>query len=157
MSDFADPVPEPATPDAPTSPVVLDKTQRYALVALGGLALVAVALAAVLRNRRAHTLVGVIDLPPEGPARQADIVASLRHLAAAVDGRLQGLQQQLDALNQHVGLAGTLPEPSQTVGGFSFGEVGPSGNGVASNLTYEQATADQSENIPPSPAATSLP
>lgn len=149
--EFPDAVPEPEAPKQPL--IVLTREQKVALVGLGGLFLVAFTLSALLRARRSrgNDLVGLVSLPESGPAPSADLVASIRHLAAAVDDRMQGFQQQLDALHQAVGTAGPLPEPTPTINPFNSNGREPA------NQSYEAAIAEQPENIPPSPAATSLP
>jgi hypothetical protein len=125
-------------------PVGLDKTQRYMLIACGGLAVVAIALALLTRRRSASEWARSTY-----PVHGADLEGSLRHFVDAADSRFQGMQQQLDALHRAVGTQGPLPHPSPT--------VAPNGTG-APNLTFEQAIADQPpENTPPGPAAVGLP
>ena len=125
----------------------LSDSQKYALLALGGLALVALVLSSMARRR------GVFPGRTPGSLERevqisADWAASLRHFAAAVDVRMAGMQQQLDALHQAVGTEGPLPYPSET--------VSPNGTGPSST-SYEAAVADQPENVVPNPASTSLP
>ena len=157
-------VPEPTTPpspDTPTSPLVgftLTTEQKIALVSLGGLTVVALILAAMLRarRRRGNDMLGLVALPESGPAPSADIVASLRYLAQATGDRFAGIQQQLDALHEALGTRGPATEPSPTIDQFNMGGAASNGNGV-SHQTYEQAIADQPENVVPGPAATSQP
>lgn len=125
-------------------------TYRFPLIVLGGLALTALVLGGVAR-RRGVPLARTDGYQPgsleRDIQRSADWEASLRHFAAAVDTRMQGFQQQLDALHAALGTEGPALHPSATA---------PHTNGAA-NISYESAVADQPENIPPAPAATSLP
>jgi hypothetical protein len=147
--DIPDPVtPEPIDDTRSGALATVWEEHRYALIALGGLALLAVVLSVAARRR--GVLPGGSRSQP-GPLERevqisADWAASLRHLAAACDQRMQGMQQQLDSIFATLGAEGPRVEPSPTV----------SPNGAA-NLTYESAISDQPENIPPGPATTGMP
>lgn len=119
---------------------------KYPLLILGGLVVVAAMLGSVARRRGVLPGVGV-DRTAPGPLERtvqfsADWEASLRHFAQAVDQRMAGFQQQLDAMHAALGTDGPLSAPTATLNG-------------AANQTYEAATAEQPENIPPGPAAVS--
>lgn len=147
--DVNPPTPDLPTPDARTGFADLWESHRYALITLGGLALLAVVLGSTARRR--GVLPGGRRYEPGPLERQiqvnADWEASLRHFAAAVDLRCQGMQQQLDSIHQALGTEGPATHPSATV----------SPNGSAPNVTYEAAIADQPENVAPGPAAVSEP
>lgn len=137
-------------PDVTSSDVRgLLSTYKYPLLILGGLLVTAALLSSLARRRGVLSAVGGTRTAP-GPLEQtvqfsADWEASLRHFAQAVDQRMAGFQQQLDAMHQALGTDGPLSSPSDTLNGRG-----------APNLTYEAATADQAENIPPGPASVSL-
>lgn len=119
---------------------------KWPLLILGGLTVTAIVLSGVARRRGVPVAVGSGYNPgslEREVQRSADWEASLRHFAAAVDTRMQGFQQQLDALHSALGTEGPSPKVSVGVNG-------------AANQSYESATADQEENIPPGPASVSM-
>lgn len=151
MTDSLDPQPaDLGVPDADDVRGFLSQ-YRYPLIVLGGLLVTAVLLSAVARRRGVLPgSVGVSTAP--GPLERevrisADWEASLRHFATAVDTRMAGMQQQLDALHAAVGTDGPALHPSAVI----------APNGRSANLSYEAAIEGQDENIPPAPAATSMP
>lgn len=138
-------------PTEPGAGFALTDGQKYAILALGGLAFVAILLSVAARRRGVlGSGAGGYSLATDAAFVGSDWQASMRHFAGAVDNRFQGIEQQLQSIHQAVGTTPTADTPSPFV---------PNSNGLgrAVNLTYEQATADQDENIPPGPASVGLP
>lgn len=145
--------PNPSTPEPPAAPVIpvvsrLSDTQRYALyglVALTGVALILSAMA-----RRARHQPGVEYF---APGDSGDWEASIRHLAAAIDHRFAGIQQQLNSLHAAVGTTGTADHVSPTVPNIPP-VVAP--NGTNAPAVPAATSGDPINDTPPGPAAVSL-
>ena len=119
---------------------------KYPLLVLAGLAGTAFVLGAVARRRGVYGGVPGVRATSTPPGQlertiqfSSDWENSLKHLAAAIDQRLAGVEHRITALEQY----------DPTV-------VAPNGHGVAANQTYEAATVDQPQNIAPGTASVSM-
>lgn len=138
MSD--DDLDQPERDDAP-APVTVDR--KVLLLALGGVA----ALAVILAVMRARTAPRTVPLGVDLTGPDADWRSSLEHLAAAFDVRLSGIDARLDQLaGEHVAAtAAAFSAPAPTLNGDVPERVPPPVN-VGAN-----------EPAPPAPASVSMP
>lgn len=96
------------------------------------------------RNQGTVTLGEMLDRDPDAPW-----AVSLRHLAAATDLRLRGIEERLDNLTVEMG--GTLPPPPAPVDKRFPPAPPPPPNGSMSDVPV-----GATEPPPPGPAATSM-
>jgi len=149
-------VPDPQVPNVET-PKGFSDTQRYALIALGGLTFAAIVLGMMARRRRPPGMGSDLAAVPI----TADWAESMRHLAYASDLRFQGHNQRLDAIEQTLGMHGTVVTETVPNIGTAASSVMPPG--IARDADGKIPVANQtppsgdgvSDAPPPRPASTS--
>ena len=146
------PDPEPPGVGSSTHRVLSDQ-QKYALVALGGLTLVAVVLGLLARRRRAGAVADEFAAVPI----TADWAESMRHLAYASDLRFQGHNQRLDALEEALGLHGkvvteTVPNMGTAASSVMPPVIARSADGRIPVANQTPPVGDGTESPPPRPA-----
>jgi hypothetical protein len=133
----------------------LTDSQKYALLALGGLTVVAVLLGVLAGRRRQPGDSGTAWITDTDPFVGTDMERSLKHLARATDARFMGFDQRLQALEQHEAPAETGgPVVTETIPNIIPAE-GVNPNGM-SPVATPMVGADINDT-PPGPAATSMP